>query len=504
MEARRRFGVLMRDHWDLRKFRVELWRVAALYRRLRLFDEGIRLLGPVVHGGRKWVLGPTPAELAQYAALLIGVGAVSEAGRWLRMVDGHEEPNKDLFLAFSFISQWSYVEAIEPLFRYIRHPKPSFYDKLVARTNLVHVLVSCHNHRDAEHQIQTLLKDTEAGGHVLLRGNVLESAVVRATELEELSYAADLLREAERLHERSDPVTRLHLLLRSLVLQLKDDPTDGFLLGQLKQLRAKAGKHRSWELSRLCDWHLATFTRDTRRWARLYFGSPYAMLRGEIRDFLPAQALAEGYWWGNERGEGRTTFDLQTGRIQPNPHAIEGKLKVGQLLHRLVAVLARDFYRPIRTAEVFESLYSGRSYDPLSSPLTVRQGVFRLRQWLNETGLKVSISNEVGAYAFQWGEGTGLWLPSHDEFAYEAQSPQQMKLRQLLSDVRKRLSESRATDFQSHLMMEVGNVSSATARRHLALGVELGWICRHGSGKTTRYQLVESVDGDRLFSGGVD
>jgi len=70
----------------------------------------------------------------------------------------------------------------------------------------------------------------------------------------------------------------------------------------------------------------------------------------------------------------------------------------GQLLHRLVAILASDLYRPFSTPSLYGLLYPGEAYNPQSSPLRVRQVLKRLRRWLVARRLPLKVAEERGSY----------------------------------------------------------------------------------------------------------
>jgi hypothetical protein len=73
-------------------------------------------------------------------------------------------------------------------------------------------------------------------------------------------------------------------------------------------------------------------------------------------------------------------------------------LKPGQLLHRLLATLASDFYRPFRLASLHSLLYPREYFNPVTSPMRVHQATRHLRAWLEEEGIALRIEEQHGLY----------------------------------------------------------------------------------------------------------
>ena len=209
------------------------------------------------------------------------------------------------------------------------------------------------------------------------------------------------------------------------------------------------------------------------------------MFKQEIRDTVAVEHLAKGYCWTQSTLAGAQGIDLETGLLR----GTESGLPVGKLLYRLLWVLARDFYRPIRTAEIFEGLYPERPYHPTSSPLVVRQAIYRLRHWLNKEEARISVQNDSGAYTLVLEEGVGIWIAPELSPVGRSLDADKMALAQRL-EKRQLLQLGNGIQWSVPQLAEHWQVSLATARRYVAKGLVAGELVRIGKGRNTRYRLA--------------
>src|SRR5262249_7052089 len=86
------------------------------------------------------------------------------------------------------------------------------------------------------------------------------------------------------------------------------------------------------------------------------------------------------------------TLDLITGRLGARP----SRLKLGQIVHRLLVCLSSDTYRPFRLASLHHQLYTNEYFNPSSSPPRVHRAIQRFRGWAREGRLPLMVENAGG------------------------------------------------------------------------------------------------------------
>src|SRR4051794_10341870 len=87
--------------------RKEVRLFASFCRRCGLYLLGLRALSPIIRNDYSRS-NPKPAEVVEYSANLLRLGATEEAIERLRQVEPNDEPNSLLFLAFCLFSRWQY------------------------------------------------------------------------------------------------------------------------------------------------------------------------------------------------------------------------------------------------------------------------------------------------------------------------------------------------------------------------------------------------------------
>lgn len=148
--------------------------LASLARRAELPLLALRWLNPIVRPSPKAPVSATPEEQAEYAAVLIKIGAHEEGLSLLQKLDDSSLPQVSLFRAFGKIGLWDYQGAIPCLEAYVRHPKADSYQALVAEVNLVASYVYARDFSRAETLLERLLPRTHGEGAFLLYGNLRE------------------------------------------------------------------------------------------------------------------------------------------------------------------------------------------------------------------------------------------------------------------------------------------------------------------------------------------
>lgn len=381
--------------------RKELATAADLARRLGAWDLGLRLLKPVVRPV-ELKRDATEAEMCVYAALLIKVGATAEALAIL--AETKDAAVRHLYAAFAHQSRWDYRAAIPSLEAYLEASEPTPYQRTTALVNLAAACVYVEDFARADRLLEDILVRTRENDWGLLAAGALEIKASTAIHRRDWTLAETLLSETESRVSGRTNVTLFAQKWHALLPLLRDGNSPG-ARARVAGLRDSAARQGHWETVRDCDFYVACATGDPAAFAHVYFGTPYPSYRARIANArppgleLPATYVREG------QGGAARTLDVSSGRDLRG-----GALKAGQKPHRLLAALARDFYRPALVGAVAAEVFPGEFFDRDHTPKRIFALLTRLRTWVSEQELEIAVVAERGTYRIDLPGETGLRL----------------------------------------------------------------------------------------------
>ncbi len=316
----------------------------------------------------------------------------------LKKVDPAKNPESLLFRAFNFITQWDYTQAAIYLRRYVALPDLSDYQRSTGEANLVAALNYLRS-PDARDVLEGLLARVRKTSYRRLLGYLL----LRKGELEvgarQWPAAFSALTEALKISEED---SMDHFLVRkwSTIVSLYSDPARHSLtLYELIGLHAQAKVRREWETVRSMDFHRSVATKDETLARLVYFGTPHSTFRERLADSFPHLSTETEYVWSH--GNPTQIVSLDEGLSGPS-------LQREQLGHRLITALSQDFYRPVKMAEIFSSLYPEEQFNVETSPVRIRKAVERARAGLKASKLGCHIRLIRGMYSLDLPASLGI------------------------------------------------------------------------------------------------
>lgn len=465
----------------LRKTRVsevprhELVRLANIARRAGLSQLSVNLLNPIVRPDKNLARRANEGEQAEYAAALTQIGARAEALELLESLDPRKNLEILLFRSFAHFGEWTYAKAIPLLETYIaKHPVE--YQKLVGKVNLAAALVWESRLSEAQALLAQIVSEAKAGGFGRLHANALELRAQMYILKHKYSQAENDLNAASKLLQEASVLDDFFVMKWKTLLSIQGRPTPA-VINRFSVLRDEAVKRRHWETVRDSDFYLARFTSDIQLFTHLYHGTPFESFRRRIETNLPrGEAIEPSYLWhlfDGGRGEIAPRLDLKRGEASTG-----AKLKIGQLLHRMLLALAADFYRPIRTATLFSTLFIGEYYNPQSSPHRVHQNSLRLRAWIEESGLPIEIEAGPGGYR--------LVATAPVALASNLVEAPSTRADDMLEQARAHFG---AAPFGTQDLVAVTGLSKRTVLRFLEQAKTSGELELEAAGRSTRYRF---------------
>lgn len=371
--------------------------MAALARRAGLPELTIRLLNRIVRPGPRSQIRASDQEKAEYAAGLTRFGAVDEAMALLKSVDSRKVPEALLFQAHTLFNCWQYAPAIPLLQTYVHLRGLDDYERLVGKVNLAAAYVHERFHDEADQLLGELTRETQASTRALLRATILRLWAEKAIYVCEWKEARSLLEKAAAILKESRSLDYFFVQKWQAVacaLQHRDRKSTGVL----RRIRNEAVARTHWETVRQCDFFISCCTSDEKLFIHVYFGTPFEAFRRRMRlDYGGNVALPDSYLWELGGPSASFIFLLAEGMDERARH----RMKVGQLIHRLTLTLTGDFYRPFRIPTLNAKLFPTETFNPVTSPGKVHQGINRLRNWFREARAPFVVEEKEGTYALR-------------------------------------------------------------------------------------------------------
>lgn len=447
-------------------------RFANLCRRVGLAPLGLRALSENVLLDGELRREASPQDLLEYGVGLQRVGAVREAMGILGGIDAGAFPEADLYLAFGAMVSWDYEAAlgwIDSFLARTRDNPGDPYRRLVARLNRLECLLITGRHEDLESSSAELEAELRAQGHTLLLGNAYEIQAQSRVAEGQFDEALAALDAARALIPESNSADSLFISKwRAIARARRDNSIDA-----IQEARAEALQLGHWETLRDLDSQALRIapTQELACW--VYFGTPFASYRRNLERNLQ---------WAPPAATWVTTDVIMSRPAAEGADIVLEDIGDGRagLAHRLILLLASDFYRPFRGGEIFARIFPDERFNPQTSMNRVHQQIGEARQLI--TGLKwpFRIDEDGGRYSLRWTAPGRLWVRNR-ELNLDADAVQVAFLH--------RRFEGR--DFANAEAAAVMGKSASGARAWLSRAVEKNLLGRYGSGASIRYHFLE-------------
>ncbi len=464
--------------------RPEALRLAFLAREAYMPEKALAILHRVVRGVEAGKRGATDEEKAEYGMALADLGAGREAIELLAALDIRKYPRIFRGLTVAYFRSWEWELAIPICERFLGRSGATLHDKLWGEFRLAVALL--HGKDDVVRSgaiLEKLLLDTKTHDYQGLHSQAIYVLAQQAYLFKDYKRSSSLL-ELLKATEISSPDSSMGISVAQLRIEilLATAKNKTSALRALRGIRDRYAALGRWEQARGCDYSEAYVTHEAELATHLYFGTPYPNGRKKILRScgLGAAKLPPHYDWTiSDPSPKSLTFDLANGTNSLN----SARLKAGDVLLRTLRALSVDFYAPPSVLDLYSRIYPGHHFNPATSPLQVRQALWRLRRWLDAKGLPLEVHEHQGVYT--------LRSPSHCVIRVSAceslETREQARLRDFMFRIRKKFG---AREFSANDTADFLDVSRRSAIEFLkgAATQQLG-LERMGAGPSTRYRL---------------
>jgi len=452
--------------------RPKVTEFSAICRRADRADIGLKLLGPFVKASRRDPTAASEAELAEYAASLVRIGAGEEAVAILKKIDPKHVPEALLYLSFALASCWEYGAMIPVLTTYLGLPDQDPYQRAIARVNLAAAYTWQEPGPGVNKMLEPLIEEAKANLWQLLHGNALELLAQNAVARGEWKEAETRLGQARKLLRHSGVRDVFFARKWKVFARLQRFGWSPKIGKAMVGLRALAREKGHWETLRQCDLFEAISRKDKSLLERLYYGTPFPAFQSKVLLHWH-HSIPKHYEWVLRDGKSATTLDLTRGEIERKEI-----LKPGRTPHRVLSLLARDFFRPLRMASLALNLYPDEVYNPQTSPQRVHSALSELRKILKEEEVPLEIVSDDAGFRLEATAPMTILL-SRGKKVDRWEDPLFDRLYGAFS--KREFSPKEARRY-------LGG-STRTVLRILSKGVEQGLLNRSGKAAVTRYQF---------------
>jgi tetratricopeptide (TPR) repeat protein len=343
----------------------------------------------------------------EYGAALVQMGLISEAREILGSIDASVFPLALMHQALAMFQERDYAAAIPMLERLALSSRIDDYQRLVARVNLYVACCFAAPHKLTTKMIDELGDEIRINNYTLLAG-VWSQIMGRHLTFEgRYGEAQTIFGMGLQQLKNVETYDRFYLQQWNLVCA-------SFLTRQLQRstkeirepwraLKAQALGAKDYETTRECDYFLARELNDAHMLSHCFHGSPYKGFRArfssnEIQSEIlisldAAGRISSAQHSNHQNGELTQRRFLDPLAVKDSDrHLSHGHLSL--LLNSLLI----DFYRPMTLPRIFQNVFLKQHWNPLTSPVQVRQTLFRLRQWLHQGRCGLQILEDNGNY----------------------------------------------------------------------------------------------------------
>jgi tetratricopeptide (TPR) repeat protein len=467
--------------------RPDLATFANLARRTGNTRLAVEVLRPFVKPKPRENIHPSESEILEYAMALISIGALNEGMNLLQKLPAQASPLKLLYAAFGRIHQWNYLEASKLLEGYLKVCDPDDYFFVIAQVNLISAYLFAGQYPEAETLMSEMLKKATTPELSRVREKLLNLACQLSIQQGRLVEAQHYLDETQRSFPSRSNIDLLLHKKWMLILNIIKEGSRKEYHEALIQLRAEARLLKAYEVVRDADYYLGLYFQEQASLFDLYFGTPYQSFRervlsNHLRIVGRPLELPDGHGFVLQGSEWRP---LTSSKKYPfvnisngaNSYG-DGRLKNNHLLQKILAMLVHDIYRPLNIHQIHNEVFEETFFNPQTTPRKIYLAVYRLRDWMQETGIPIDLGIEDNFVVAKSSEPI--------EFRVPGQATPDYRIEDFRDSLQKTFSES---TFSTNDVSDRLGMPSRTASKYLKLSIDAGLVSKLGAGRKTCFKV---------------
>lgn len=440
--------------------------VATLCRRTGLVQLGLKFLTPKdLYDRENWIQTVPAAEAAEYAILVQRMGSIKESLTILNLVENKNCPEVFLYRSFCYFAQWEHEKAVEAIETYLGYKLPK-YSQIVAKVNLASAYLGVEDFKKVEKILTELLQMTETEKLHRLHANCLEISARLAFQQQNFKKALQLIARAEKILGDGQSIDSFLIEKIKFLIQAR---STGSKKG-INKIKEQAKQRHDWESLRDLDYQSLFVKFSKSELNYLFFGTPYKKYKQSLVNIWGAKNIEPQYTLGNPKAP---LLDLQVGTVDG-----ETLFRSGGMVHKTLAGLLRDFYRPVLMADLFKWLYPDEYFNIFSSPDKVQQSIRHTRIFLEKNHFKANIVEDQGSYYLNFQDSLSVLLPQ------KVRKPDWNYIQLAII-----ANKTNQKTFLAKELQELLNFGKAPFWKFVSWACENGTMTKSGAGPATRYTL---------------
>ncbi len=450
--------------------RSEFLGYANIARRAGYHRLAFRILNPIVRPKNKVkTYNVSPEELVEYGLCLSRLGVIDEARKVLSQPATSACPERHLYLAFTYFSEWQYEKGRDLLMDYLATNNLDPYYRLIGMVNLGQAYLGMDQPENAIEWAQKAISTAKDSQFNLITANALQTLADAFVDLKDFKKAKEALKSFQEFVSGNH--FRYDLYIQKLSASINNS------VREIQQVGIDAKSRRASEIWREAQLIEAVMTRNISLFEKVYFGTPYPEYRERmLRHWGGNIEFGQNYLWQlnpNSRQKG-FTFDIINGvEVETGK-----KLKNGTAIHRLLCILASNLFRTFKAESLFSQIHPGENLLE-SSVHRVHNVVTRARAWLEEEKINFTIEESYGEYCLSSSADYKLLIPKTFTVSKDIGKGY---LNELQNQVQQKF-------FNIADVVRLLKVSQATANRCVRGAVDNDLVEKIGQSRSTKYRF---------------
>lgn len=331
----------------------------------------------------------------EYAGALTQLGLTIEAQELLTPILD-QFPQALLIISLSHFQNWEHQEALPYLEKLMQSTTMTSYESAVTQINFY---MACSLARISDLNLNDLIQFKseleKMKAHLLL--GVLDQIIGRYwMNLREFKQAKHHFQMGmERLSQISTHeafiIKKWDLVCDTLVHLEKPSVAPEPLLQRWDQLKMEAINTNNYETTRECDYFKGLYFQKKHLLDFCYHGTPYSGYLSRFQNPKEEITITMSFDKKVKPSSALSKKRLDD-EIFPSPGSQH------KLLQNAFMSLMNDFYKPQTVPRMYQYIYPHQYWNPQTSPIQVRQALFRLRKYLNEKKSEILIVEQKGQY----------------------------------------------------------------------------------------------------------